>query len=90
MKDFFCRKIAVEKDKGTINMWGDGLQTRSFLYIDDCIRGTLDVFNSDKQDVFNIGSEEQVSINEMIKIIEEIADYPVKKNYQIRKIIGEI
>ena len=58
---------------------------KEFLYIDDCIKGTLDVFQSNKQDVFNIGSEEQVSINEMIQIIEEIADYKVKKNYQLDK-----
>ena len=64
---------------------GDGEQTRSFLFIDDCIKGTLDVFKSNKHDVFNIGSEEQVSINEMIQIIEEIADYKVKKNYQLDK-----
>ena len=57
----------------------------SFLYIDDCIKGTMDVFESNNQDVFNIGSEEQVSINQMIQIIEEIADYKVKKNYQLDK-----
>ena len=54
-------------------MWGDGEQTRSFLYIDDCIKGTLDVFNNSEHDIFNIGSEEQVSINQMISMIEEIA-----------------
>ena len=82
-----CRKIILAKknNKKEIDVWGDGEQTRSFLYIDDCIRGTLDVFNSEKKDVFNIGSEEQVSINEMIEIIEEIADYKVKKNYQLDK-----
>ena len=66
-------------------MWGDGEQTRSFLYIDDCIKGTLDVFNSNSSEVYNIGSEEQVSINQMITMIEEIADFNVKKNYQLDK-----
>ena len=80
-----CRKIILAKNKEKIDVWGDGEQTRSFLYIDDCINGTLDVFNSNEQDVFNIGSEEQVSINEMIKIIEEIAGYQVEKNYQLDK-----
>ena len=82
-----CRKIILAKKnkEKLIDVWGDGEQTRSFLYIDDCIKGTLDVFESNKQDVFNIGSEEQVSINEMIQIIEEIADYKVKKNYQLDK-----
>ena len=82
-----CRKIInakKNKDK-SIDVWGDGEQTRSFLYIDDCIKGTLDVFNSDSSEVFNIGSEEQVSINQMIEMIEEIGNYPVKKNYQLDK-----
>jgi len=82
-----CRKIILAKknNKKIIDVWGDGEQTRSFLYIDDCIKGTMDVFESNNQDVFNIGSEEQVSINQMIQIIEEIADYKVKKNYQLDK-----
>ena len=82
-----CRKIILAKKnkEKKIDVWGDGEQTRSFLYIDDCIKGTLDVFDSNKQDVFNIGSEEQVSINQMIKIIEEIADYKVERNYQLDK-----
>jgi len=82
-----CRKIieAQLNDKNTIDVWGDGNQTRSFLYIDDCIRGTLDVFKSSYSNVFNVGSEEQVSINQMINIIEDIAQYKVKKNYQLDK-----
>ena len=82
-----CRKIinAKKNNDKNIDVWGDGEQTRSFLYIDDCIKGTLDVFNSNSSEVYNIGSEEQVSINQMIKMIEEISDYPVKKNYQLDK-----
>ena len=76
-----CRKIinAKLKKEKNIEVWGDGEQTRSFLYIDDCIDATMSVFNSNFTDVFNIGSEEQVSINQMIDKIEEIADYKVKK-----------
>ena len=82
-----CRKIieAQLNNKNTIDVWGDGNQTRSFLYIDDCIRGTLDVFKSSCSNVFNVGSEEQVSINQMINIIEDIAQYKVKKSYQLDK-----
>ena len=82
-----CRKIILAKKNNLkqIDVWGDGEQTRSFLYIDDCIKGTLDVFNSGFSDVFNVGSEEQVSINQMIEMIEEIADYKVKRNYQLDK-----
>ena len=73
------------KKKKTIEVWGDGEQTRSFLYIDDCINGTDKVFKSNFCEVFNVGSEEQVSINQMINIIEDIADYKVKRDYQLDK-----
>ena len=76
--------MAKKNNLKSIDVWGDGEQTRS-LYIDDCIKGTLDVFNSEKYDVFNIGSEEQVSINEMIDKIEEIADFKINRNYQMDK-----
>ena len=82
-----CRKIINAKlnNENNIEVWGDGQQTRSFLYIDDCIDATLSVFNSDFTDVFNIGSEEQVSINQMIDIIEQIADYTVERKYDLSK-----
>ena len=82
-----CRKIIQAKlnNKESINIWGDGEQTRSFMYIDDCIKGTKRLFDSQETDVFNIGSEEQVSINQMISIIEELANQKFKKNYQLDK-----
>jgi nucleoside-diphosphate-sugar epimerase len=82
-----CRKIinAKLKNEKTIDVWGDGNQTRSFLFISDCLDGTEKVFNSSNQEVFNVGSSEQVSINEMIEIIEDIADIKLKKNYQLDK-----
>ena len=82
-----CRKIinAKLKKEKNIEVWGDGEQTRSFLYIDDCIEATMSVFNSNFTDVFNIGSEEQVSINQMIDKIEEIAGFKVERNYDISK-----
>jgi nucleoside-diphosphate-sugar epimerase len=55
------------------------------MFIDDCIKGTRKIFESNYRDVLNIGSEEQVSINQMIKIIEEIGEHRVKKNYQLDK-----
>ena len=82
-----CRKLIVAKNSGEkkIDVWGDGEQTRSFMFIDDCIKGTKKIFESDCREVLNIGSEEQVSINQMIKIIEEIGQYKVEKNYQLDK-----
>ena len=82
-----CRKIidAKIKEEKKIDVWGDGEQTRSFMFIDDCIEGTKKLFNSDCKEVLNIGSEEQVSINQMIEIIEGISSFNVQKNYQLDK-----
>ena len=70
------RKIAEAKIHGKrdIEVWGDGKQTRSFMYIDDCISGTKKIFNSNSNEIYNVGSSEQVSIDQMIDIIEEIAN----------------
>ncbi len=82
-----CRKICLAKinESKEIDVWGDGEQTRSFMFINDCIDGTKRIFNSDLKDVYNIGSDEQVSINQMISAIEDIADYNVNKNYLLDK-----
>ena len=70
-----CRKIINAKlnNIDAIDVWGDGKQTRSFLYISDCLDGTEKIFSSSSQNVYNVGSSEQVSINQMIEIIESIA-----------------
>ncbi len=82
-----CRKIINAKlnNDTLIDIWGDGEQTRSFMFIDDCIKGTTKLFNSNEREVFNIGSEEQVSINQMVSIIEDIAGTKLKRNYQLDK-----
>ena len=82
------RKIIQSKinKKDTIEVWGDGEQTRSFLYIDDCIEGTLRLFDSDYSQPINIGSDEQVSINQMIEIIQNISGINnLNKDYQLNK-----
>ena len=81
------RKICLAKRNKLkkIDVWGDGNQTRSFMFIDDCLQGTKKIFNSNLKDVYNLGSDEQVSINQMISIIEKIADYEVEKNYLLDK-----
>ena len=82
-----CRKIANAKINklDEIEIWGDGEQTRSFMYIDDCILGTEKIFNGSSKDVYNLGSSEQVSINQMTDLVEEIANYKVKRNYLLDK-----
>ena len=68
-----CRKIAQAADGGEIEIWGDGTQTRSFLYVDECLEGTTRLMRSDWTGPVNIGSEEMVSINELAAIIMDIA-----------------
>lgn len=67
-----CRKVAQAPDGGSIIIWGDGEQTRSFLYIDECIEGTLRLARSDFTGPVNVGSEEMVSINELARMIMDI------------------
>jgi len=83
-----CRKVLNAKinDNKKIQVWGDGKQTRTFLYIDDCVEGTLRLFESDYSDPVNIGSDEQVSINQMIEIIEKISGIEkLEREYQLDK-----
>jgi len=68
-----CRKVAMTPDGGEMEMWGDGKQTRSFLYIDECLEGSLRLTRSDWTGPVNIGSEEMVTINQLAKMIMEIA-----------------
>jgi len=72
-----CRKVAAAPEGGKIEMWGDGMQTRSFLYIDECIEGTLRLMRSDFEGPVNIGSNEMVSINQFAELIMGIADKPL-------------
>ena len=69
----FCRKVAETPEGGTIEMWGDGLQTRSFLYVDECLEGVRRLMESEFIGPVNIGSEEMVSINRLAEIVMEIA-----------------
>ena len=69
-----CRKVAEAKSGGTIEIWGDGQQTRSFLYIDECLEGTLRLTRSEHEGPFNIGSEEMVTINQLAALAMDIAD----------------
>ena len=76
-----CRKIAQASDGGVIDIWGDGRQTRSFLYIDECVEGTLRLMRSDIGDPINIGSEEMVTIDRLADLVAEIAGKRIGKNH---------
>ena len=82
----FCRKIALAEDGGEIEMWGDGDQTRSFLYVDECVEGSIRLMRSEWEGPVNIGSEEMVSINDLAKMIMKIAG----KNLSINHISGPL
>ncbi len=78
-----CRKVARAKLSGAheIEIWGDGRQTRSFMYIDDCLFGTQRLLHSDVVDPINIGSDELVTINQLVDIVEDIAGITLKRRY---------
>jgi len=82
-----CRKVIESKinKNNSIEIWGDGKQTRSFLFIEDCIEGTIKLFNSNFREPLNIGSDEQVSINQLVDITENIAGLKLKRNYLLDK-----
>ena len=81
-----CRKVISAKlsGKNEIEIWGDGHQTRSFMYIDDCIKGTRLMVDRDVPGPLNIGSNELVSISQLVDIVEEIAGVRLKRTYNLR------
>ena len=77
-----CRKVAeLPKEGGSIEVWGDGLQTRSFLFVDECVEATYRLVQSDFSGPVNIGSEEMVSINELVDIAAKVSGKKVEKNH---------
>ena len=80
-----CRKVIAAKLSGKpeIEIWGDGEQTRTFMYVDDCIEGMHRLMASDTVDPINLGSDEMVSINQLVDIVEEIAGLKLKRSYNL-------
>ena len=84
-----CRKVASLPDVGgTIEVWGDGLQTRSFLYIDECVEATYRLMHSDFQGPVNIGSEEMVTINELVETAARVSGKVVRKMHKLDAPLG--
>ncbi len=81
-----CRKVAMAEDGGTIEVWGDGMQTRSFLYVDECLEGTQRLTRSNWTGPVNIGSEEMVTINRLAEVIMRISG----KKLSIRHVPGPL
>ena len=76
-----CRKVAMAEDGGEIEIWGDGKQTRSFLYIDECLEGTIRLTRSDWTGPVNIGSDEMVSIDQLADMAMDIAGKKLSKKH---------
>jgi nucleoside-diphosphate-sugar epimerase len=76
-----CRKVAMAKSGDTIEVWGDGNQTRSFLYIDECIEGVNRLLKADWPGPVNIGSDEMVTINQLVDIVADIAGKQINKHH---------
>ena len=84
-----CRKVAyLPEVGGAIEVWGDGEQTRSFLFVDECIEATRRLMDSDFQGPVNIGSEEMVTINELVNIASKVAGKPVQRRHKLDAPLG--
>lgn len=85
-----CRKVIEAVDNGTfeVEVWGDGEQTRSFMYIDDCVTGIDKIMASDFSDPLNLGRSEMVSINQLLDMVCEIAGVEVKRNHKLDAPLG--
>ena len=78
-----CRKIALAENGGTIEVWGDGRQTRSYCYIDDCIEGIYRLMQSNYSSPINLGQDRMISINELVDIVAEIAGKEIRRSHNL-------
>ena len=80
-----CRKVIEAKTSGSheIEIWGDGTRTRSFMYIDDCLKGVQMIMDSNILEPINLGSEEMVSVNQLVDIVEDIAGVKLTRRYKL-------
>jgi GDP-D-mannose 3',5'-epimerase len=80
-----CRKIALANDGDDIEVWGDGEQTRSYCYIDDCVEGIYRLMRSDHREPINLGQDRMISINELVDMVAQIAEKRIGKRYDVTK-----
>ena len=80
-----CRKLALAAPNDEIEIWGDGKQTRSYCYIDDCVEGIQRLMRSDHREPINLGQDRMLSIDELVDVVAKIAGKPVKKRYDLSK-----
>ena len=77
------RKVAQALDNGEIEVWGDGEQTRSFMYVDDCVEGLIRIMASDHREPLNLGSDELVTINGLVDMVSKIAGKRLTKRHNL-------
>jgi nucleoside-diphosphate-sugar epimerase len=80
-----CRKVALAADGDDIEVWGDGEQTRSYCYIDDCVEGIYRLMNSDHREPINLGQDRMISVNELVDMVANIAGKRIGKRYDLTK-----
>lgn len=80
-----CRKVALAKEVDEIEVWGDGGQTRSYCYIDDCVEGIYRLMQSDYHEPLNLGTDRMVTINQLVDIVADIAGKKISKRYDLTK-----
>ena len=78
-----CRKVALATPGAEVEIWGDGEQTRSFMYVDDCVEGLIRIMASDYHEALNLGTDELVTINQLITMVAEIADKPIEIRHNV-------
>jgi nucleoside-diphosphate-sugar epimerase len=79
-----CRKVALAHDGGQIEVWGDGQQTRSFMYVDDCVEGLIRIMASNYHDALNLGTEELVTIDQLVDLACEVAGKHITKRHNLQ------
>ncbi|MGZ4813352.1 MAG: NAD-dependent epimerase/dehydratase family protein [Terriglobales bacterium] len=79
------RKVALARDGGQIEVWGDGLQTRSFMYVDDCVEGLIRLMASEYRDPLNLGRDDMISVNDLVKLIARIAGKTLSIRHNLSK-----
>ena len=80
-----CRKVALANDGDEIEIWGDGQQTRSFMYIDDCVQGIYEITNSDNSNPLNLGMDQMITVDQLVDIVSEVSGKNLIKNHDITK-----
>jgi GDP-D-mannose 3',5'-epimerase len=80
-----CRKVALARDRDEIEVWGDGQQTRSFMYVDDCVEGIYRIMRSDHPHPLNLGTDEMVTVNELVDQVAEVAGKRIIKRHDLSK-----